>query len=215
MLIMSNRLKILGFFAAIVVLPSFIATSAHSEVRIHGQNFPDGCREITRIVDEVRMWGVDCPTELNNPRIERSKAFRPPLFGGFPSDSSVKRQPAFQSFARCDAALDGINNTLGDVMGWFHEVINGPPSSRVLTAEAALSVNDRLRSYIMNIMDHGESIYRNRKRGEDGAGKCAEFIKVYHDNLKYVFALVKSEAAKGNRDLIGTGLNPYQSQYNN
>ncbi len=212
---MFNSLKFLGFFAAVVILPNLIATSIHAEVRINGQNFPDGCREIRRLVDGVERWGVDCPVQENNFRIERSKLFKPSLFGGFPSDSSVKRQPEFQTFAKCDAALDGINNTLGDVMSWFHQVIYGPPSARVLTAEAAMSVNDRLRSYIIVIMDRGESIYRNRKRGEDGAGKCAEFIKPYHENLKYVFALVKSEAAKGNRDLIDTGLNPHQSQYNN
>ena len=212
---MLNRLKILGFLAAMVVLPSLITTSAHSEVRINGQNFPDGCREITKIVDGVQMWGVDCPTEVNNPIFEQSKRFNPPLFGGFPSDHSVKRQPKFQSFARCDSALEDINDTLGEVLSWFHNVIYGPPSARVLTSEAALSVNDRLRSYIINIMNQGESIYRNRKRGEDGAGKCAKFIELYHENLKYVFALLKSEATKGNRDIIGTGLNHYQSQYNN
>ncbi len=212
---MLNSLKFLGYFTAIVILPILISTSTHSEVRINGQNFPDGCREIRRLVDEVERWGVDCPVQENNSQIERSKVFKPSLFGGFPSDSSVKRQPEFQTFAKCDAALDDINNTLGDVMSWFHQVIYGPPLARVLTAEAALSVNDRLRSYIIVIMERGESIYRNRKRGEDGAGKCAEFIKPYHENLKYVFALVKSEAAKGNRDLTGTGLNAFQSQYNN
>jgi len=64
-------------------------------------------------------------------------------------------------------------------------------------------------------MTRGESIYRHRKRGQDADSICSTYIDNAHVELKRVITLLRSEAAKGNRDLIGTGLNPRESQYNN
>lgn len=209
---MKNTLKLLGLSVAAITFLSI--SGGRADVRIHGQNFPDGCREITRTINGTQMWGVDCPIRDIDPRIERGKRVDPPSFGGFPSNNSVKRQPEFQRNVRCKASIHTFMNHLGSTVNRLTYDLNGPPRVRRFTSEAARGTRNRLRSWGMGIMDRGNSIYRNRRAGEDGDGLCAIYMGKAQQELTRVINLLKTEAAKGNRDLTGTGLNSFPSVYN-
>ena len=74
---------------------------------------------------------------------------------------------------------------------------------------------DYIRVYSMRAMSYGESIYNHGRRGEDADFLCQEYVTKAEAEVSRLFALVRAEAAAGNRDLEGTGLNPNASPYNN
>ena len=214
---MNNLLKSLMVMTAVVAFSGTSATQA--SVIIDGQEFPDGCKRIEKEVNGLQTWGISCPKGADRRQyeayIERQKHRQAPSFGGWASGDDVKRQAPIQQYVKCKAATREFHETLAINLEWFHQTLYGPAHKRVFTARAITSVRDRLRSWGMGVMERGKSIFRHRKRGEDGDGLCTTYIENAHIELNRVVTLLRREAAKGNRDLIGTGLNPHESQYNN
>ena len=209
---MKNSASIIVMAAVSVIV--LTATEATAASWIDGYKYPDGCQKVVKVIDGVSFSGIQCPQEGKNAYIERAKRVEPTSFGGFAS-TNVAPQPLPQSPVRCQAAEKRMNERLGHFLNWIRVIKYGLPEQRVLTTSAAHAVGRRLRSWSMRVMDHGLSVFRHRRRGEDGDSLCAVYIDKGNVELARVITLVKSEAAKGNRDLADTGLNPYQSVYNN
>ena len=108
-----------------------------------------------------------------------------------------------------------MGRELASFLNWLRSSEYSAPEDRELTAMASHQLHQNIRSWGMGIKDRGLSIYRHRKRGEDGDRMFADFIREGHEELTRVVALARFEASKGNRDLDGTGLNPRPSEYNN
>ena len=206
----SNPLKTLLLSATILV--SLNMTGAQASVVIDGVAYPDGCRKTLATVRGLTSWHVVCPAGALDERVEDAKRISPPEMPGHSSNGTIPRQPAHQKPIQCDAAINRLNNKLADTKYWFRQAIY---RTRVLTTEAATGLRDYIRAYAMRAMSYGESIYAHRRRGEDADGLCREYVDRAYDEVTRLFALVRAEAAAGNRDLEGTGLNPNTSPYNN
>lgn len=209
---MKNSASIIALATASVLFLS--TTESLAATWIDGYKYPDGCQKVARLVDGVRYMGIQCPRSGVDTRVERAKRADPPSFGGF-SSSNVKPQPLPQLPVRCQAAETRMGKNLAHFLNWIRVIKYGMPEQRVLTTTAAHVIGKRLRSWSMRVMDHGLSIFRHRRRGEDGDGLCEAYIDKGNVELTRVITLIKAEAARGNRDLTDTGLNPHESVYNN
>lgn len=183
---------------------SLAITEVQASVVINGVAYPNGC-----YTDGLT---INCPLGALDARIEEAKRISPPEMPGHASNGTFDSQPVYQSPAQCNAAISRLSDTLADTLYWFRKAIY---ETRVLTSEAATGVRDYVRIYAMRAMSYGESIYQHRRRGEDADNLCRKYVDGANKQVSRLFALVQAEAAAGNRDLEGTGLNPYTSPYNN
>ena len=206
----SNSLKTLLLAASILVLLNM--TGAQASVVIDGVSYPDGCRKTSTTDNGLTSSQVVCPLDALDERVEAAKRISPPEMPGHSSNGNFTAQPAFQKPIQCNAAVSRLNDKLADTQYWFREAIY---RTRVLTAEAATHIRDYIRTYSMRAMSYGESIYNHGRRGEDADGLCREYVDQAYEQVSRLFALVRADAAAGNRDLEGTGLNPNASPYNN
>lgn len=153
--------------------------------------------------------------ETNIPWAERLKRRKPRSLGGYASKSgSIPRQPFPFKPVRCKEEEHNLGVRLYQVDRWFDMAINGPHNRRVLTGPAARHVLFNLRQFAKMEMASGRNKYAAAKRGENADALCAEHMIGTNKELTRVFELVKSEAAKGNRDLEDTGLHNNTSVYN-
>ncbi len=153
--------------------------------------------------------------EEYQPQAERLKRTPPRSMGGHNSvPGTISRQALASSPKRCLAEVKKYLYVLNDITNWFKPVIYGSHSKRVLTGQAASRVRDMLFGYITSEIDIGKRKFAAAKRGEDASGLCVNHIIAAKRETLRVFNIVKTEAAAGNRDLEGTGLNPMASVYN-
>lgn len=145
---------------------------------------------------------------------ERIKRQRASLLGGHASPSHIGGEPMPQSPTKCLAAIQDYLHVGGNVSVWFDRVIYGKYNGRVLTGQAALRVRDRLLNYISREIGVAKEKYAAAYRGQKQNTLCTGHIADAKRETLRVFNLVKAEAAKGNRDLEGTGLNSGVSVYN-
>lgn len=207
--IMSLMAPVIAILFSVFVL--FYANESHSATWIQGHKYPDGCREYTLATDE---WGVRCPSMTSNPQNNYWSKRKVEKLPGHASIVEVAPEPKFQEPIRCRAAVKRMEVTSGILWKWFNIAKYGTPDERVLTGPVAKEVYDRLRAYIMLAIEAGENKYRFGTRYEDRDGACATYIDASRQELLRVFRIVQVEAAKGNRDLLGTGLNPRPSKFN-
>lgn len=151
--------------------------------------------------------------EEYQPGAERTKRTPPRSMGGHASiPGTIARQAPAPRPIRCLAEERKISNVHGMITMWFREVIYG--DQRVLTARAAYRVRDKITAYIKYEISIARDKFAAAKRGEDADGFCANHLIAAKNEALRVFNIVKIEAANGNRDLEGTGLNPRPSVYN-
>ena len=191
-----------------------LPTSSKADVLIDGHWYRDGCYGYSM---PGGQFGIKCPVEIRDPKADFHRKKQVPPYGGHTSSFQGTRQKnnGFQSFTRCRDRISRFSGEVGSFNQWMLYVLRGRPDQRILTYNAAKWVKERLRSYGMHVIDIAENKYRFRKRGEDGVGNCIAALEQGRREFHRVVALIKSEAAKGNRDLAGTGLNPHVSPYNN
>ncbi len=146
---------------------------------------------------------------------ERFKLLKPRSMGGHASaPGSFVRQASAPQSIRCLAEERNLSDVYGVVSRWFRVVIYGDHDKRVLTQPAAYSVRDKIFAYIKREISIGRGKFAAARRGEDADGLCADHMIGARLEALRVFNIVKSEGARGNRDLEGTGLNPRTSVYN-
>lgn len=187
------------------------SAQADASTWINGFKYPDGCKEYRL---ETGVWGVKCPSMNSNPQNKYWSNREVKQLPGHASRVEIAPEPKFQKPVRCKAAAKQMESTYGNVYNWFRRVRYGTINDRVLTGPVAKEVYEQLRSYTMQAIDTGQNKYRFGTRYEDRDGACADHIEDSRHELLRIFNIVKAEAAKGNRDLIGTGLNPRPSKFN-
>jgi len=198
---------------ALLIAGLFVLCSAQADaaIWIRGHKYPDGCKEYTLATGE---WGVQCPSMDSNPQNTYWSSRTVNQLPGHASTVEITPEPMFQEPDQCRAATKRMETVSGIIWEWFNTAKYGTPDERVLTGPVAKEVGERLRTYIIRSIETGRKKYRFGKRHEDRDGACATHIDASRQELLRVFNIVKAEAAKGNRDLIGTGLNPRPSQFN-
>lgn len=197
--------------AVAVFLVLFYIAEAHSATWIQGHKYPDGCKEYTLATGE---WGVQCLSMDSNPQNSYWSKRKVGRLPGHASTVEIAPEPKFQEPDQCLDAVKRMEITSGVVWEWFNTAKYGTPDERVLTGPVAKEVGERLRTYIIRSIETGRNKYRFGTRYEDRDGACATYIDASRQELLRVFNIVRAEAAKGNRDLIGTGLNPRPSKFN-
>lgn len=178
---------------------------------IRGHEYPNGCKEYTLATSE---WGVKCPPMNSNPQNKYWSNRKVQILPGHASTVEIAPEPKFQEPIKCRAATKRMEATFGILWKWFKIVRYGTPDERVLTAPMAKEMYERLRTYILLAIETGDNKYRFGTRYEDRDGDCATYIDASRREVLRVFNIIKVEGARGNRDLIGTGLNPRPSQFN-
>lgn len=201
---MKRALLIVGLFA-------LWSTQADAATWIRGYKYPDGCKEYTLATGE---WGVRCPSMDSNPQNKYWSNRGIEQLPGHASAGRITPEPKFQEPDQCLEASRQMSLTSGTIFKWFRIAKFGTPDERVLTGPVADEVGQRLRTYMMLAIETGQNKYRFGTRYEDRDGICADYIETSRREVIRVFEIVKAEAAKGNRDLIGTGLNPRPSKFN-
>ncbi len=193
------------------LLVLFYIIEAHSATWIQGHKYPDGCREYTLATGE---WGIQCPSMDSNPQNKYWSTRKVEKLPGHASIVEVAPEPKFQEPDQCLEASRRMSLTSGTIGKWFNTTKFGTSDERVLTGPVADEVGEQLRTYMMLAIEAGQNKYRFGTRYEDRDGACAAHIEASRREVTRVFEIVKTEAAKGNRDLIGTGLNPRPSKFN-
>lgn len=189
-----------------------LPTASKADVFINGTKYRDGCYGYNM---PGGRFGIKCPVERRDPKADFHRNMRIPSYGGHASTFQRTRQDrGFQSFNECQSHIARFSVEVSDFNSQMGVILRGRPEQRVLTYRAAKWVKERLRSHGMNVIQIAEDKYRFRKRGEDGSN-CIAALEEGRKEFRRVVRLIRSEAAKGNRDLVGTGLNPHVSLYNN
>ena len=198
---------------ALLIAGLFVLWSvqANAATWINGHKYPDGCKEYTLATGE---WGVQCPSMDSNPQNTYWSSRTVNQLPGHASTVEITPEPKFQEPDQCRAATKRMEIVSGIIWEWFNTAKYGTPDERVLTGPVAKEVGERFRTYIIRSIETGRKKYRFGTRYEDRDGACATYIDASRQELLRVFHIVQAEAAKGNRDLIGTGLNSRPSQFN-
>ncbi|KKL76564.1 hypothetical protein LCGC14_2043640 [marine sediment metagenome] len=191
----------------------FVLCSAQADAAtwIRGHKYPTGCKLYTLASGE---WGVRCPSMNSNPQNNYWSNRKVEILPGHASIAEVAPEPKFQEPIKCRAAMKRMEATSGALWKWFNIVRYGTPDERELTGPVAKEMYERLRTYMLLAIETGDNKYRFGTRYEDRDGACANHINASRQEVLRVFNIVKAEGARGNRDLIGTGLNPRPSQFN-
>ena len=189
-----------------------VSFSAQASVLIDGKEYQDGCYKMVR---GNGTWGIICPTETHQEVAERIKQRRPGKLPGFASSpGSFKPESTPQSAKKCLLMMAEFGYLQGALSHWTHQVLYGDPHERVLTARAAYTVRDMLEAYMRREIGVAERKFRASRRDENALKLCVDHVKGAMAEFSRIFDLVQAEAAKGNRDLAGTGLNQRTSIYN-
>ena len=198
---------------SLLIAGLFVLWGSHSATAewIRGHEYPNGCKEYTLATGE---WGVRCPPMNSNPQNKYWSNRKVETLPGHASIVEVAPEPKFQNPIKCRSAKKRMEATFGILWKWFNVVRYGTPNERVLTGPVAKEVYERLRTYILLAIEAGDNKYRFGTRYEDRDGACATHIDASRQEVLRVFRIVQAEAAKGNRDLLGTGLNSRPSQFN-
>ena len=211
--IISNNLAL--FAAALLTIASVSESQATSSeyVWIEGYKYPGSCKKVVRTRNGRQEWGVFCPRVDYIPEIEDGKRKHAPSLGGFAS-RNVPRQPMPSSPEPCYAAIERFSKKAGAPIKWLRTAIYGHPKHRFFTQPAARYMHNKLESYSKRAIRDAENMYQWARRGENATALCVDFLNEATIEVERIHKLLVSEAAKGNRDLDGTGLNPYASDYN-
>ena len=195
---------------------SVSVSPAHSDgsVWIEGYKYRAGCQKVVRTRNGQKEWGVFCPRIDHVPAIEKAKRKHAPSLGGFPSSPAVKRQPTSPDPTPCYEAADILATKSVEMRRWLRNAMYAAVHARFFTHRAAKHMHDLVQSYTSRAIRHAKNRYRYAKRGQDGTEFCVNYLKEAKAELDRIHNLLLNEADKGNRDLDGTGLNPFASQYN-
>ncbi len=187
------------------------SAQANASTWINGLKYPDGCKKYTLSTGE---WGVKCPSMDSNPQNNYWSNRDVQQLPGHASTVKITPEPKFQKSIRCESAIRQMQATYGSIFNWLHKVRYGTPDDRVLTGPVTKEIYEQWRSFAMHEIKAGRNKYRFGTRYEDRDGACADHVEKARQMLLNRFKMVKAEAAKGNRDLLGTGLNPRPSKFN-
>lgn len=183
---------------------------------------PDGCM----LVNAKAGWEINCPPVKDEKRRAYVLKRKAPVLPGHASDLPPVKLPPVKNEgggvtsyelsdypSACRPARIAFADHGGMFIGFLRRERN---SSAVdsLTNEAAYNVEQLVRYYMSIVDREATAKFRYSKRGGNGDAICTAHFDVGKAELVRIGQIIIDELNKGNRDLMGTGLNPYAHETN-
>lgn len=199
-----------GSITAILLV---VGTSAFSQDVSTTPNFsmvPENCN----IYVMSKGWGIKCPSKVNERIANNARNQALPILPGHDSNNNAYTPSTLGHPTKCVVAIENLVKRAGQFTSWLRRVRFGGEFYGRLTADAAYEVGELIHSYTIQVEREGKRKYNLSPRGGNGDALCTQHIEFGTSEIIRIAQIVIDEANKGNRDLSGTGLNPYASQYN-
>ena len=183
---------------------------------------PDGCR----LVKAKAGWEIKCPPVKDEERRAYVLKRKTPQLPGHASDLPPVNVPPVKDEgggvtsyeladypSACRPARIAFADHGGMFIGFLRRERNSSAANS-LTNEAAYNVEQLVRNYISTVDREAVAKFRYSKRGGNGDAICTAHFGVGKEELIRIGQIIIDELNKGNRDLTGTGLNPYAHETN-
>ena len=183
---------------------------------------PEGCM----VVKDKAEWGIKCPPVKDEKRRAYVLKRKAPKLPGHASELPIVKGPSVKNQegavtsyvlpdypTQCRTARTAFTDHGGMFIGFIRRERNSSAANS-LTNEAAYNVEQLVRKYIDVIDREAIAKFRYSKRGGNGDALCTVHFDVGKAELIRIGQIIIDELNKGNRDLAGTGLNPYAHETN-
>lgn len=162
-------------------------------------------------------WGFDCNSSAELAHEEDHAKYRQSapheLMPGHPSSPGDFVPSTAEDPHQCQEVIYEYT-TLNSYTRTILDNIQRGRVKRTLTATAAYHANNTLENYYKTAVETARRKYSWSERNSGGDAACTAHIRFAISEHRRVGGIINAEIDKGNRDLAGTGLNPYTSEYN-